>query len=83
MFFPYVRLSVSLSVRPSIPMEQLGSHWKDFHEITYEYFSKICRKNLCFIKIWQEWRVLYVQTDTHDHIPLSSSSNEKCFRRKF
>jgi hypothetical protein len=26
-------------VRPSVRMEQLGSHWKDFHEILY--FSKI------------------------------------------
>jgi len=26
-------MSVSLSVRPSIRMEQLGSHWSDFHDI--------------------------------------------------
>ena len=29
------RLSVCLSVRPSVHMEQLGSHWADFHEILY------------------------------------------------
>jgi len=36
-------MSVCLSVR----MEQLGSHWTDFHEIfEFDYFSKICRENL-------------------------------------
>ena len=30
---------------------------KEFHEI--EYFWKICRQNWGFIKIWQEWRVLF------------------------
>jgi hypothetical protein len=30
-----VCLSVCLSVRPSIRVEQLGSHWTDFHEIWY------------------------------------------------
>jgi len=27
-------------------MEQLGSHWTDFHEIWYEYFSKISQGSL-------------------------------------
>jgi hypothetical protein len=59
-------LSVSPSVRPSVRMEQLGSHWTDFHEIFYtSYFSKICRKISSFIKIWQNrryftWRLTYV-----------------------
>jgi hypothetical protein len=26
-------MPVSMSVRPSVYMEQLGSHWTDFHEI--------------------------------------------------
>jgi hypothetical protein len=26
-------MSASLSVRPIVPNKQLGSHWKDFHEI--------------------------------------------------
>ena len=26
---------VRLSVRPSVRMQQLGSHWMDFHEICY------------------------------------------------
>jgi len=28
-------LSVNLSARPSVRMEQLDSHWTDFHEILY------------------------------------------------
>ena len=28
-------LSVCLSVRPSVRIEQLGSHWTDFHENRY------------------------------------------------
>jgi hypothetical protein len=32
-------------VRPSVRMEQLGSHWTDFHEILFEYFWKF------FVKI--------------------------------
>ena len=34
--FPKLRkttISFVMSVRPSVNMEQLGSHWKDFHEI--------------------------------------------------
>jgi len=30
-----VCVCVCLSVRPSVRMEQLGSKWKDFHEIWY------------------------------------------------
>jgi len=35
-------------------MRQFGFHWTDFHEIWFEYFSKICRSSSCFIKIWRE-----------------------------
>jgi hypothetical protein len=28
-------ISFVMSVRPSVSMEQLGSHWTDFHEIRY------------------------------------------------
>jgi len=41
-----------LSVRPFFPMEQLGSHWTDFHEVLYlSIFRKICGENSSFIKI--------------------------------
>jgi hypothetical protein len=53
------RLSVCLSVR----MEQLGSHWMDFHEIwcLRVFFSKVFAENSRFITIWQELRVLYME----------------------
>ena len=56
-----------LYARPSVRMEQLGSHWADFHEIwcLRFFFSKICRENSSFIKIWQERRALYMKTDIH------------------
>jgi len=45
---------VCLSLRPSVRMEQLISHWTDFHEkLIFDYFSKICRENLIWIEIWQ------------------------------
>jgi hypothetical protein len=31
----------------------------------FEYFSKISRGNSSFIKIWQEWRALYMKTNIH------------------
>jgi len=49
-------MSVCLSVWSSVRMEQLGSHWTNFHEIWYlmfEYFSKIYRENSISTEIWQ------------------------------
>jgi len=46
--------SFIMSVRPSIRMEQLGSHWTEFHEIWRKYFSKICQENSSLVKILQE-----------------------------
>ena len=40
--------SSCLSVGPSARMEQLGSHWTDFHEIWYESFSKNLSRKLKF-----------------------------------
>ena len=48
-------MSVRPSVRPSVCVEQLRSHWTEFYEIWYlSFFSKIFRNILCFIKVWQE-----------------------------
>jgi hypothetical protein len=33
-------------VRPSVRMEHLGSHWKDFREIWFECFPKVCREKI-------------------------------------
>jgi hypothetical protein len=42
--------SLCLFVGPSFRVEQLGSHCTDFHEVLFEYFSKIYRENSDFIK---------------------------------
>ena len=56
-------LSVCLSV---CLCGTIGSHWTDFNEIWYlSIFLKICYKNSSFVKIIQEWQVLYMKTDIH------------------
>ena len=73
-------ISPCLSVR----MEQLDSHWADFHEIWY---LSICRTSGEKIRVslnsgknngYLTWRPIYI----FDHISLSSSYNETFFRQK-
>jgi hypothetical protein len=41
-----------MSIRPSVCMKQLGSHWTDFHEICcLNIYSKICQENPSSITI--------------------------------
>jgi hypothetical protein len=47
----YYFLHVSPSLRQSFRMEQLGSHWMDFHEI---WNSSIFRKTVEKIQVWLE-----------------------------
>jgi hypothetical protein len=47
-------------VRPSVRMEQLSSHWKDFHKIWYYYF-KICRGKFNF-----HWNPTRVTSTLHE-----------------
>ena len=55
-----------MSVCPSVSTKQLGFLWADFHEIWYlGIFRKFCRGNSIRIKIWQEWRLLHMKTNTH------------------
>ena len=46
--FPELRkatIRFLLSVRPSVPMEQFGSHWTDFQDILYLiFFENLSRK---------------------------------------
>jgi hypothetical protein len=42
-----------ISLRPSVRMEQLGSHWKDFHEIRYLCILRNCRENSNLIIVEQ------------------------------
>jgi hypothetical protein len=51
----------------SVRMEQLGSHWTDFHEIWYlRIFRKSVGKGV--IKIGQEQKVLYMRTYAHVYL---------------
>jgi hypothetical protein len=75
-------LSVHLSIRLSVRMEQLGSHLTDFHELWYlNIFWKSVEK------IWVPlnsdknngyftWRPVH----NYENILLSSSESENCFR---
>ena len=54
-----------LSDRPSVRMDQLRSHWMDFHwKLIFVYFSKFCRENSNLIQIGNEQRALYMKTST-------------------
>jgi len=74
---------VCLSARPSVRMEQFGSHWTDCHEILY---LSIFRKSVHTIHVSLKYdrnngyfalRPIYIC----NHISLNYSSNEKCFRQ--
>jgi hypothetical protein len=43
-----------ISLRQSVRMEQIGSHWKDFHEIRYLCILRNCRENSNFNIIEQK-----------------------------
>ena len=69
---------------PSVRMEQLGSHWTDFHEIWYlsifrkyvkaiQFLLKLGTNNVCFTRR---------PTCIPDHISLNSCKNDKCFWKK-
>jgi len=67
--------SVCPSVRQSVRMEQLGSHWTEFHEILH---LRICRNSVERTDVllisdknngYLTWRPVY----DFDHISLSSS----------
>ena len=63
---------VNLSVR----IEQLGSQWMDFHQISY--FSKIYHGNSSLIKIRKEKRVLYMKTNIRLWSYLGQFISERC-----
>jgi hypothetical protein len=56
-------MSVCPSMQMSVCMEQLGSHWTDFHDSWV--FLENCWENSGFIKIWHELRVLYMKTNIY------------------
>jgi hypothetical protein len=61
-------------------MEQLSSHWMNFHEVWYCGVLKTCKEISSFVKIWRNnryfmWRPIRI----YGHI-LLTSWNEKRFR---
>jgi hypothetical protein len=82
-FMKFYEKRLFRSVRPSVRMEHLVSHWTDFHEIWY---LCIFRKSLEKIQVQVKsdkkirnfvWRHLYICY----FISMNSSKNEKCCRQ--
>ena len=69
------KIDYQLHVRPSVRMEQLGSHWTDYHEIWHlSIFRKYVEKIQVSLKSdknkgYFTWRPIYI----FDHISLNSS----------
>jgi hypothetical protein len=68
----------------SVRMEQLGSHWVDFHGIWYlRIFENLWKKCQVLLIIWQWQRGLRMKTNVHFlYMWLIYSQNETCFRGK-
>jgi len=64
-------MSVYLTVRPSVRMDQLGSHSTDFREIWY---LSIFRKSVEKIQVSNKNKIYFTRRPIHisDHILLSS-----------
>ena len=65
-----------LSVRPSVRMEQFGSHWKKLREILYlRIFRKLCKKKNQVSLKSDKNKSYFTRRPTHifDHISVSSS----------
>jgi hypothetical protein len=78
-------ISFVMSVRPPVRMEQLGSHLTDFLEIWYlNIFWKNVEKISSSIKLWQEQRVLCMETNINFWSYLALFFLERdMFQRKF
>ena len=76
------RPSVYPSARQSFVMEQIGSHFKDFHEIWYFSIFRKTVDKISFIQIGQKLRVLYMKSDIHFWSYLTQVYlGWKCFRQ--
>jgi hypothetical protein len=77
-------LSVCLPVCPSARMEQLGSHWTDFHEILYpSIFRKSAEQTRVSLKPGNKNGTARANTRVYscDNIVLNSSENGKCCKK--
>ena len=70
-------------VCPSVHMEQLGYHWRDFHEIwNLSIFKKICRENSSALKSAKHNGYFTLRPmNTYCTVSLNSSENEECLRQ--
>jgi hypothetical protein len=76
-------MSVSLSVRLSVRLEQLVSNWRNFHEIWYfGNFPKSVKKIQVTLKTGKNKRYVTWRPIDIYNISLSSSYNETSFKRK-
>jgi hypothetical protein len=76
-------MSVRLPVRLSVCTEHLGSHWTDFHEISYfNMFSKSVQKIQVSSKSDKN-NGHFTRRPMHAYgnISLNSSQNQECFRQ--
>jgi hypothetical protein len=66
-FAKFRKATISHYVCPSLLIQQLGFHRTDIHkfDISVFFFRKSIEKIQIFLKIRQEWWVLYVKTFVH------------------
>jgi hypothetical protein len=69
-----------LSVRVYVRMEQLRSHWVDFHEIWYEYFRNSIEEIQASLKSYKNDG--YFTRRLVFHLWIIASQNEECFRQE-
>jgi len=78
-------MSSVMSVCPSIRIEQLGSHWTCFHEISYlSIFGKSVEKIQVSLRSDKNNCTLHEDLYVHSYgnTSLNSYQKEKCFRKK-
>ena len=69
-------------VCPSVSMERLGSQSMDIHELYMSIFWKSVEKmQVSLISDKNNWHFTWRPIYFFDHIMLSSSQDEKCFRQ--
>jgi len=56
----------------------------NIYQMQVQQYKKACRSCLCFIKIWQEWRTLYMRAGIHFWVYLAQCFLEwEMFQTKF
>ena len=81
--FALLRLTVRVTVCPSVRLQQLGSQWKDFHAIWYLRTSRIYVDKIQVALLSSKNSEYFSCRRTHiyDRISPNSSRNAKCCRQ--